>query len=85
MGFARPSKRLLTRHFAACGFFGRKRMALIHTSDLGLTSNPAQSAAPVLRSLVIGLVLTSLTATMPVMAAESVKLSYGTCFKKGRR
>jgi len=50
-------------------------MALIHTSDLGLTSNPAQSAAPVLRSLAIGLVLASLTVTMPVMAAESVKLS----------
>jgi alpha-N-arabinofuranosidase len=50
-------------------------MALIHTSDLGLTSNPVQSVAPVLRTLAIGLVLASLTVTMPAMAAESVKLS----------
>ncbi len=48
-------------------------MALIHTSDSGLTSN--QSASAVLRLLVIGAALMSLTVTMPVMAAESVRLS----------
>jgi alpha-N-arabinofuranosidase len=75
MDLAWLSKRFFARRFAACGFLRRKRMALIHTSDLGLTSNLAQSTAPVLRSLVVGLVLTSLTVTMPVMAAEIVKLS----------
>ena len=50
-------------------------MAMIHTPDSELRSKLAQSAAPLLRSLVIGLVLTGLTVTMPVKAAESVKLS----------
>ncbi len=50
-------------------------MALTHTLDSGLKANLAQSGAPLLGFVVVSLVLTSLTVTMPVMAAESVRLS----------
>src|SRR3974377_456478 len=50
-------------------------MATRHISNLGQRRTPPPCATPALRSLVFGLLLMSLTVTMPVMAAENVKLS----------